>query len=187
MKSFSLIYGSWRLKSEGMEVLAKCRVCGRTLKDPTSIKIGVGPVCLGKKRVTVKRINNKIDEENAGILPPQFHGFVMPEDLKKVNPAKVYTAVREENENTITVSDEKGTRPLKHIVYHSPTGMEWGYGGSGPSDLARSILADFAGIKVADMFYQEFKRDFIAKQPEKEFQISGQEILDWLKRKIQHD
>jgi hypothetical protein len=176
--------------SEGMEVLAKCRVCGRTLKDPISIKIGVGPVCLGKKRVAVKRINNKIDEENAGILPPQFHGFVMPEDLKKVNPAKVYTAIRgedENDENTITVFDEKGTRPLKHIVYHSPTGMEWGCGGSGPLDLARSILADFAGIKVADMFYQEFKRDFIAKQPEKGFQISGQEILDWLKRKIQHD
>ncbi len=61
-------------------MLAKCRVCGRTLKDPTSIKIGIGPVCLGKKRVTVKRINNKTkktktDEEDAGILPPQFHGF----------------------------------------------------------------------------------------------------------------
>jgi len=67
------------LKSEGMEVLAKCRVCGRTLKDPISIKIGVGPVCLGKKRVTVKRINNKIDEENAGILSPQFRGFELVE------------------------------------------------------------------------------------------------------------
>lgn len=166
-------------------MLAKCRVCGRTLKDPISIKIGVGPVCLGKKRVTVKRINNKIDEENAGILPPQFHGFVMPEDLEKVNPAKVYIAIRGEDENTITVSDEKGTRPLKHIVYHSPTGMEWEYEGSGSADLARSILADFAGIKVADTFYQDFKRDFIVKQPEKGFQISGQEILDWLKRKIE--
>jgi len=63
-----------------MEVLAKCRVCGRTLKDPISIKIGIGPVCLGKKRVTVKRINNKTkktktDEEDDGILSPQFHGF----------------------------------------------------------------------------------------------------------------
>lgn len=166
-------------------MLAKCRVCGRTLKDPTSIKIGVGPVCLSKKRVTVKRINNKMDEENARILPPQFHGFVMPEDLEKINLAKTYTAIRGEDENTITVSDDKGTKPLRHIVYHSPTGMEWGYGGSGPSDLARSILADFAGIKVADMFYQEFKWDFIAKQPEDGFQISGQEILNWLKRKIQ--
>jgi len=168
-------------------VLAKCQVCGRTLKDPISIKIGIGPVCLSKKRVTVKRSNNKIDEENAGISPPQFHGFVMPEDLEKVNPAKVYAAIRDEDENTITVSDEKGTRPLRHIVYHSPTGMEWGYGGSGPSDLARSILADFAGVKVADTFYQDFKWDFIAKQPEKGFQISGQEILNWLKRRIEND
>ena len=61
-------------------MLAKCRVCGRTLKDPISIKIGIGPVCLGKKRVTVKRINNKTkktktDEEDDGILSPQFHGF----------------------------------------------------------------------------------------------------------------
>ncbi len=40
-------------------------------------------------------------------------------------------------------------------------------------------------MKVADMFYQDFKRDFIAKQPEKGFQISGQEILEWLKRKIE--
>ena len=175
------------LKSEGIAVLAKCQVCGRTLKDPISIKIGIGPVCLGKKRVALKRINNKIDGENAGILPPQFHGFVMPEDLEKVNPAKVYTAIRGEDENTITVSDDKGTRPLRHIIYHSPTGMEWGYGGSGPSDLARSILADFAGIKVADTFYQDFKWDFIAKQPEEGFQIVGREILNWLKRRIEND
>lgn len=32
---------------------------------------------------------------------------------------------------------------LKHLIHHSPDGFEWGYGGSGPSDLALSILADF--------------------------------------------
>jgi hypothetical protein len=26
------------------------------------------------------------------------------------------------------------------IVYHSPTGMEWGYNGSGPADFALNIL-----------------------------------------------
>lgn len=35
--------------------------------------------------------------------------------------------------------------PLKHRVIHSPDGFEWGYGGSGPSDLALSILADWLG------------------------------------------
>ena len=43
--------------------------------------------------------------------------------------------------------------PLQHVVYHSPTGFSWGYGGSGPADgsasgsqsLALSILADQFG------------------------------------------
>lgn len=166
-------------------MFVRCQICGRRLSDPVSIRMGMGPTCLARQRMKIKKRNKQEVTEGNYVLPPQFRGFIIPEYLEKVNPAKVYTAVREENGNTITVSDEKGTRPLKHIVYHSPTGMEWGYGGSGPSDLARSILADFAGIKVADMFYQQFKWDFIAKQPKKGFQISGQEILDWLKRKIE--
>jgi hypothetical protein len=32
--------------------------------------------------------------------------------------------------------------PLRHLVRHSPTGFEFGYAGSGPSDLARSIVGD---------------------------------------------
>lgn len=34
---------------------------------------------------------------------------------------------------------------LRHVVAHSPTGFEMGYGGSGPADLALSILADYFG------------------------------------------
>lgn len=29
---------------------------------------------------------------------------------------------------------------LRHVVRHSPNGFGWGYGGSGPADLARSLL-----------------------------------------------
>lgn len=35
--------------------------------------------------------------------------------------------------------------PLPHLVRHSPDGFEYGYGGSGPSDLARSIVGDLLG------------------------------------------
>jgi hypothetical protein len=35
--------------------------------------------------------------------------------------------------------------PLHHFVRHSPTGFGWGYGGSGPADLARSLLIDALG------------------------------------------
>jgi hypothetical protein len=34
-------------------------------------------------------------------------------------------------------------RPLHHYVVHSPTGFAWGYGGSGPADLALSILTHY--------------------------------------------
>lgn len=34
---------------------------------------------------------------------------------------------------------------LRHIPRHSPTGMNWGYGGSGPADLALSLLVDHYG------------------------------------------
>lgn len=41
---------------------------------------------------------------------------------------------------------ESGDRyELPHIKRHSPTGMEWGYAGSGPADLARSLLIDALG------------------------------------------
>ena len=35
--------------------------------------------------------------------------------------------------------------PLPHFVKHSPAGFEWGYTGSGPADLARSLLIDALG------------------------------------------
>lgn len=34
---------------------------------------------------------------------------------------------------------------LKHVNLHSPTGYNWGYLGSGPADLALSLLADALG------------------------------------------
>lgn len=40
---------------------------------------------------------------------------------------------------------EHDGQSLTHVVVHSPSGLEWGYGGSGPSDLALSILTDFLG------------------------------------------
>lgn len=36
-------------------------------------------------------------------------------------------------------------RPLTHHRRHSPDGFAWGYGGSGPSELARCLLIDALG------------------------------------------
>lgn len=47
----------------------------------------------------------------------------------------------------VTETATKGLQrePLKHRMIHSPDGFEWGYEGSGPADLAVSILADWLG------------------------------------------
>jgi hypothetical protein len=45
---------------------------------------------------------------------------------------------------------ETGERyPLPHIVRHSPRGFAWGYVGSAPADLARSLLIDVLGPAAA--------------------------------------
>jgi hypothetical protein len=40
---------------------------------------------------------------------------------------------------------------------HSPDGFNWGYGGSGPSQLALAILLEFLPNAYAQNLYQEFK------------------------------
>jgi len=49
-------------------------------------------------------------------------------------------------------------RPRFDLRNHSPDGFNWGYGGSGPSQLALALLADaLDSDKVALELYQQFK------------------------------
>ena len=52
------------------------------------------------------------------------------------------------------------------LVEHSPTGFNWGYGGSGPAQLAIAILADLTGDDLySKARYMSFKWDVVAKLP----------------------
>lgn len=86
---------------------------------------------------------------------------------------------------TIFVIDSEGIKKpyhLAHVVKHSPTGISWGYGGSGPADCALSILIDFTGsISLAEKFYQKFKWAFIEPAGD-ELIIPGSAIDEWLKK-----
>jgi len=46
---------------------------------------------------------------------------------------------REYKETAENWWQEVATNVPHNIVYHSPTGFEWGYGGSGPSELALNL------------------------------------------------
>ncbi len=69
----------------------------------------------------------------------------------------------------------------QRIKYHSPTGMEWGHGGSGPADFALNILSLFVPEKEAFRLHQQFKWDVVARLPREGGEIKRGEILEWLR------
>jgi hypothetical protein len=69
--------------------------------------------------------------------------------------------------------------PRFDLRNHSPTGFAWGYGGSGPAQLALAILADAYGDdEIAQELYQDFKWAFIAHLPQdKDWMISETAVI----------
>ncbi len=82
-------------------------------------------------------------------------------------------------------------------VHHSPTGFAWGYGGSGPADLALNIAALFlplepgeVGVELRDgtevsadawEVYQALKRELVATLPGEGGTIPGDAVRAWLR------
>lgn len=93
-----------------------------------------------------------------------------------------YVGTRTKDGVIVEVDDNGCRRPLRHVVVHSPTGFEWGYGGSGPSDLALSILADHLAVPhVAPSLYQSFKFDVIGNlEQNSNFVMPAKLVSDWL-------
>lgn len=58
------------------------------------------------------------------------------------------------------------------VVNHSPSGFAWGYGGSGPAQLALALLLE-AGVDEhnAQILHQDFKFEFVAGWPQSDFEV----------------
>lgn len=68
--------------------------------------------------------------------------------MNAMKPLKSYVGTRLQEGCEVYVESEEKRYPLPlrlEIRSHSPTGFEWGYGGSGPAQLALAILADHFG------------------------------------------
>jgi hypothetical protein len=87
--------------------------------------------------------------------------------------------------------------PQRHVHY-APKGFDWGFGGSGPADLALNVLAHFlplaadtTGVGLRDgssvseatwALHQAFKYDLIATLPRTGGHITTETIRAWITR-----
>ena len=73
--------------------------------------------------------------------------------MSESNP-KTYVGIRDDSGARVEVVVGDCALPLQHVVLHSPDSFEWGYAGSGPADLALSILANALGERptAADLY-----------------------------------
>lgn len=69
--------------------------------------------------------------------------------------------------------------PRFDLANHSPTGFQWGYGGSGPAQLALAICADALGDDERAMaIYQRFKFRVIGRLPTgKVWSLTREDVL----------
>ena len=81
--------------------------------------------------------------------------------------------------NEVIAVDEAGQRHLYHAVESSPTGFAWGYGGSGPHDLARSLLLDRLAYAPQTEIVSRFVSDIVA-QLDPAFTLTYKEVDEWI-------
>jgi hypothetical protein len=74
----------------------------------------------------------------------------------------------------------RSLRPRYDLRNHSPDGFQWGYGGSGPAQLALALLADaLADDERAKAHYQAFKFAVIAALLTDHWRLTRDEIIAW--------
>ena len=118
--------------------------------------------------------NEKQDNTTAACLR-------VPEDTGRA--PDTLCAVRTAVEPNVTIGGEPlDWRASLAVRNHSPSGVEWGYRGSGPSQLALAILLAVTDRETAQRRYQQFKEEFIAGITDAEWSLPLRDVRAWLKR-----
>lgn len=70
------------------------------------------------------------------------------------------------------------------LINDSPDGFRWGYGGSGPAQLALALLLEETTKEEALCFYQDFKFEVVAGWPSDAwFRLVSPQIHEWLSQR----
>ncbi len=166
---------------------ARCGRCHRPLTDPESIQLGIGPECRKHEGGVVDTGLCKRDE-----FSDQFDNAI-PFERALVLRRSLRPVLQDSN-------DQVGgaiTNVPHLVVHHSPDGYEFGYGGSGPADLALNacqLYLNMIGYEgketkcydgkcwtLAFALHQKFKSQFIASAPRTGRIIPFVEIDEWFK------
>lgn len=168
----------------------KCGRCGRPLSDPESKARGLGPVCAAK--VGGGNAPDYLRGGGVYIDTPITEGLILD---------------RAED------SDRVATNVPHRVTMHSPSGYEFGYGGSGPADLALNTVEHLiqhlaakneieapTRYKSADdtpqidtgrvseaalSMYQQFKSDFIARARRDGDTVPYEPMREWVTTRIE--
>mgnify|MGYP006935486464 CR=1 FL=1 len=124
----------------------------------------------------------------------QYHALPFDFDAKKLG------TVQESGLYCWRAFGEVHTNVPRVLSHHSPTGFEFGYGGSGPADLAMNVLhallppqpgEEYEPVRTPDdkiafiskaaaRHYQEFKFDAIARLPREGGRFLLHDLDEWL-------
>ena len=132
-------------------MVSKCRICDCLLTSKWA-EVGIGPVCASKMGITFgdKKTNQQKGDDDDLIGYDGGDLFI-----ERIDPGESESGVKN------FASGCRSNVP-RQIYRHSPTGYNFGYGGSGPSDFALNCCLLIA--KHADdayRVYQDFKRKFV--------------------------
>lgn len=114
----------------------------------------------------------------------------LPSDPMRPVPGseKWFVGHRTESGCRVLVWDGSRHRPLSpmlSLLRKSPTGFEWGYGGSGPAQLSFAILwSVYQDEDFCLSTYQEFKYHVISRLEKRAWTISESEVKSWMDRMI---
>lgn len=76
--------------------------------------------------------------------------------------------------------EELAPQRSQELRSHSPCGFAWGYGGSGPGQLALALLLHFSNDEEFSLrFYQTFKWDVVSKI-HYNFELDESRVTDWI-------
>ena len=120
--------------------MSRCRRCNRVLKSEPWASLGIGKICSRKQTVMDSRNGDSSD-----VIEPYDGGDIFLERFGDM-------------------SSGLRTNVQRLEVKHSPTGFNFGYGGSGPADTALNIMLMFCDKELAHSIYQDFKFKFLGAQ-----------------------